>query len=426
MRNVFIPRLALCVGGLCGTASAGPCYEVEILWWGPSCPPGYGFVDVTDIAQDGTIVGSAQECPSPLGSPTHAAVWPAKGDPFTISWPTGSQQEVVAHCINDMGQVGIQRHTTFSSSNDAYIYTIATGLFTPVPTPLQLCGPGMSSECNWSAPFGINNLGQVCGQWGNELDGPSSAALVVTDRGIVLGSPWLLWAGANDINDVGTAVGTGWLAGEYYGFMFRDGAVTIFDDAPDCNESGASAVNARDEVAANGCGPFLWVEGEWTAIDMLPGYPDCLTADLNDGTTVVGECAGPDPVVKAGFVWIQGVTYDLNQRIPADSGVVIQSARAVNNAGQVACMGVIPVSSSIPGFVGWPAGVRLTPRPAQPADLTDDCTVSGEDLATLLGAWGRCAKLGAPGPAPGSCPADLDGNGIVNGFDLAILLAAWE
>jgi uncharacterized membrane protein len=46
-----------------------------------------------------------------------------------------------------------------------------------------------------------------------------------------------------------------------------------------------------------------------------------------------------------------------------------------------------------------------------------DGVVNGADLATLLGAWGRCA--------PGPCPADLDGDGVVNGIDLALLLAAW-
>jgi hypothetical protein len=52
--------------------------------------------------------------------------------------------------------------------------------------------------------------------------------------------------------------------------------------------------------------------------------------------------------------------------------------------------------------------------PAGP-DLDGDGSVSGADLAILLGAWGDC----------GGCPADLDGDGLVGAADLAMLLAAW-
>jgi len=48
-------------------------------------------------------------------------------------------------------------------------------------------------------------------------------------------------------------------------------------------------------------------------------------------------------------------------------------------------------------------------------DLDGDGSVSGSDLAILLGAWGPCA----------GCPADLDGSGDVSGSDLALLLGAW-
>jgi hypothetical protein len=49
-----------------------------------------------------------------------------------------------------------------------------------------------------------------------------------------------------------------------------------------------------------------------------------------------------------------------------------------------------------------------------PADLDGDGTVSGADLAVLLGQWG----------GPGT--ADFDDNGTVDGADLAVLLGAWN
>jgi hypothetical protein len=50
------------------------------------------------------------------------------------------------------------------------------------------------------------------------------------------------------------------------------------------------------------------------------------------------------------------------------------------------------------------------------ADLTNDCTVDGADLAVLLEAWG---------PRRAGHPADLDGDGKVGGADLGLLLARW-
>jgi len=58
--------------------------------------------------------------------------------------------------------------------------------------------------------------------------------------------------------------------------------------------------------------------------------------------------------------------------------------------------------------------VVYTPAPANPADLNNDGTVSGADLAVLLGAWGT--------PGPG----DINGSGTVDGADLAALLSAWS
>jgi hypothetical protein len=46
-------------------------------------------------------------------------------------------------------------------------------------------------------------------------------------------------------------------------------------------------------------------------------------------------------------------------------------------------------------------------------DLNSDGTVNGDDLGTLLGAWGAGGV------------ADLDANGVVNGDDLGILLGEW-
>ena len=53
--------------------------------------------------------------------------------------------------------------------------------------------------------------------------------------------------------------------------------------------------------------------------------------------------------------------------------------------------------------------------PFDPADLNEDGSVDGADLAMLLSAWGTQGG-----------PADLNGNGFVEGADLAVLLSHWQ
>lgn len=54
------------------------------------------------------------------------------------------------------------------------------------------------------------------------------------------------------------------------------------------------------------------------------------------------------------------------------------------------------------------------PNPC-PADLSGDGSVSGADIAIVLGSWGPCD----------GCAADLNNDGVVNGADIAIILGAW-
>jgi len=56
-------------------------------------------------------------------------------------------------------------------------------------------------------------------------------------------------------------------------------------------------------------------------------------------------------------------------------------------------------------------GINCTP-PNNPADLNNDGSVNGTDLAIVLSAWGTAA-------------GDVSGDGTTDGTDLAALLSAW-
>ncbi|MFM9179665.1 MAG: hypothetical protein ACKOV8_00200, partial [Phycisphaerales bacterium] len=60
--------------------------------------------------------------------------------------------------------------------------------------------------------------------------------------------------------------------------------------------------------------------------------------------------------------------------------------------------------------------VRVERTVPSPADLNGDGAVNGDDLGTLLGAWGSCGA---------TCPADFNADGAVDGIDLGMMLSAW-
>lgn len=81
------------------------------------------------------------------------------------------------------------------------------------------------------------------------------------------------------------------------------------------------------------------------------------------------------------------------------------------------CTSLVLVSDDGAGAAGQNQrllALRACLPPPCPADLGEDGTVSGPDLAALLSAWGSAGSR-----------ADLDGDGTVGGADLAMLLAAW-
>lgn len=73
----------------------------------------------------------------------------------------------------------------------------------------------------------------------------------------------------------------------------------------------------------------------------------------------------------------------------------------------------------MPNEGGTVGNVRQIDRMPRFADVNNDGTVDGGDLALLLGAWGDCPTPGGP------CTGDLNGDGVVDGGDLALLLGSW-
>jgi uncharacterized membrane protein len=173
----------------------------------------------------------------------------------------------------------------------------------------------------------------------------------------------------------------------------------------------AVAVNARGDMAISGrimidglarIRSFLWRDGHFTDLGVLPECHSTRVHDLNMSGVLVG-LAEADVYGPGGpIVWQNGMIRrvgDLN----TDSLHGLNPAYAINDKGEL-------TGHSSSGY----ELVVLRPLYGSAADLTGDCNADKEDLAILLNDWGDQDS-----------PADFDGNGAVNVTDLLFLLAHW-
>lgn len=401
---------ALAVGSIARHASAQiPCgYEVAAVIKGPFCSPfGYPTTIPSDIGEDGTVVGSYAECT--IGPPV----------PFRWSPSEGFESLAVPFGYSAGGAQGIDDKTGWVAGSlkpqGLNVYTAAVWMGTQ-PIDLGTVPGGNYSQA--AAACG----GRVVGKWGNNVTGPLQAFLwqdgVMMDLGPDLGT---LNGEARDVNGAGQVVG--WLGQapqiDASAFIWAAGKVTDLGPIPGGFTSEAWAISDNERVVGSGrwvdprtetayTRGFLWHEGRMTNLGTLDGFARSGAFDVNDGGIVVGRVW--DGVGNSGFVWYDGLMFDLNGMVSPEDGVHIDIAHGINNDGQIVCEGTDANADVV--------GIVLEPIEMPQGDVTCDGVVSRADLLILLSAWGEC-------PRAGECPADVDGNGMVNVVDLLIMLANW-
>jgi probable HAF family extracellular repeat protein len=339
------------------TQAAGPLTTCTITDLGPL--PGGTFSDAFAINASGQVVGEAGTQDASGNVVTqHAVRWDAAAttptDLGTLSGITSS----IAFGINASGAV------VGASGSTAVEWAPGATATTPI-TALGLL-PGSTA----GDAFAINASGQVVG----EADTQDASGNLVThavrwDAGATtptnLGtSPGITSSTAVDINASGQVVGTSGTA-----VVWAPGATTptALSLLPGGTYNVARAVNANGQVVGSAdtkdaSGNLVTHAVRWDAtappatdLGTLSGITSTQALGINAGGQVVGAAGMlPDgtPFGRA-VLWNAGATTptDLGSLLPPGSGWVLESAYAINDAGQIAGIG---------SFNGAEHGFRLT------------------------------------------------------------------
>ena len=290
------------------TAFCDPIYTIANLGGlGGSTATGYAVND------SGTVVGWGQAA----SGGQQAFVSTSSG---VKALPLGVGTESYAYGINDAGTV----------VGNTYVNGQSHGTVWSAGGPTDLGANTYAVAINSAgAVVGSNNGNAFVARNGNVED------LILPQA--------MNWSAAYGINDVGTAVGDGRLAnGTFQSLVWNaDGSVTSLgtlggssSQAMDVNNSGE--VVGFASLTSGYQHAFSTVNGTMTDLGTLGG--SSYAYGVNSGGEVVGYSWLNNGDQHA-FLYYNGIMLDLNALLPANSGWVVEQAFGINDAGQITGMG---------------------------------------------------------------------------------------
>jgi probable HAF family extracellular repeat protein len=286
-----------------------------------------GFFSIGAALNSGGLVAGDSVVPDTLEN--HAFVFSTSGS--TDLGTLGGSFSTAAG-LNDSGQVVGMSFLPGDSAMAAFLFNNGSMI------NLGTLGGSFSSA------IAINGLGQVTGDSSLPNDAAVHAFLwragVMTDLGTLGGGA----SSAKFVNGAGMVAGFSETTnGDNHAFLFSDGTMhdlgtlggsaSVVSSLNDAGQMVGVAYTA-DDAETHG---FLYSGGVMTDL-RTPGGTWSIAAALNNSGQVVGYGADTNDVVRP-FVWQNGVMTDLNTLLPPDSGWVLETARFINDAGQIAGTG---------------------------------------------------------------------------------------
>jgi len=390
------------------------------------------------IAPVGLVAGKAAVSRG-LNHDVHACLWKnhQPQDLATLGGRTSA-----AFAVNGFGQVvGVSQ----TAEGDQHAFLWESGSLTDLGT----LGGSLSFA------YGINARGQVCGCAYTILHHALSHAFLWQRGGIGSGIMMNLGTlGGNNstalaINDFGQVAGFAYTAGgDYHAFLWQRGHMNDlgtlggrYSMARGLSAKGLSVGNSITSAGEQHA--FLYAGGRMT--DLYPfssRYSDAL--GINEQGQVVGFAELPDGEYRA-FLYSGGTTYDLNSIISSGSGWVLQEARAINDAGQIAGVGSIngqrhaflltpPAADVTASVIVTRGGFRYNARTklySQQVAVknTDSWSIWGPFSLVLDGLSTNATLANATGTTATSQPAgspymsaQVSGRSLAHGQNLIVLL----
>ena len=292
------------------------------------------------INDAGQVVGIGYVTPSIL----HGYVW-ENGTTVDLGTLGGNLSRAIS--INNSGQIVGYSATDASPYGFKQAFLYENGLMTDL---------GIGYNYTWGPS--INNSGQIVStsRFGNQTHACLWENGTVTDLGSLGGESY-----ATSINNLGQVVGMSYLDNIHSNlnaFLWENGVMT--DLGGWGGQRFPEEINDNGQVVGYTTGggsssqAIMWDNG--TPINLVNPGGNSWAYGINNIGQVVGKAYATGYNNIQAVLWEDGVWKNLNELIPANSGLELRRARDINNAGQIA-------ATAFSFFSGVDHAVLLTPIP---------------------------------------------------------------
>jgi probable HAF family extracellular repeat protein len=209
-----------------------------------------------------------------------------------------------------------------------------------------------------AAAGSVNERGEVAGiSYTNSIANPTTGLPTVAaflwrnGKMIDLGNFGGTFTGVAQINDRGQVIGTSNLPGDQFKdpFFWEDGKlIDLYTSSVGGSPITVYALNDRGQVVGGGAFPdhpydaYVWKEGVATDLGFLDG--DCSSEAFVIGSKgqIAGQSYPCELNSRRPFLWQDGILFDLNDLIQAQSGFRFTQAFFINNRGEIGGIGTAP------------------------------------------------------------------------------------